>query len=70
MTSTETTAATAAATEPDEPAGWNWVDTCGLIAGAILVVICLDIFTDGRLISRRLRGQPPQEEVPDAGVAE
>lgn len=57
------------APEADEtPAGWNWVDTCGIIAGVVLVVILVDVFTDGRLISRRLKGRPQQpapEEVPN-----
>lgn len=34
------------------------MDTAGLIAGVILVVIVADILTDGRVISRRLRGKP------------
>lgn len=47
--------------------GWNWVDTCGIIAGVVLVVILADVFTDGRLISRRLKGRPAPapEQVPD-----
>lgn len=61
MTSTETPARTA---EPDEQAsGWDAMDTLGIIAGVVLVVIVADIVSDGRLISRRLRsrGQQPQE---------
>lgn len=58
--------------EPEAPTeetapGWNWVDTCGIIAGIVLVVILADVFTDGRLISRRLKGRPAPapEQVPD-----
>ena len=66
MTSTETTPAKPAADA--EPSGWDVMDTVGLIAGALLVVIVIDIVSDGRLISRRLRGPKPApqpEPVPD-----
>ena len=49
-------------TETDEPRGWDWLDTCGILAGVLLVVIVADIFTDGRLISRRLRKPPAPAE--------
>ena len=57
-------------TTPEEtaPDTWNWVDTCGIIAGVVLVVILIDVFTDGRLVSRRLKARPVQpapEQVPD-----
>ena len=60
MTSTETQPAKPAAEEA--PSGWDAMDTLGLIAGAVLVVIVIDIVSDGRLISRRLRGPKPQAE--------
>ena len=59
MTSTETTPATQDA-DTGEPRGWDKMDTLGLIAGVLLVAIVADILSDGRLISRRLRGQPKQ----------
>jgi hypothetical protein len=31
------------------------LDAAGIVAGVILVVIIADIWTDGRLVSRRLR---------------
>lgn len=62
---TETPAKTDPAPEAEQ-SGWGAMDTLGLIAGCILVVIVADILTDGRVISRRLRGQPkqPEAEVP------
>lgn len=66
MTSTETPAVT----EEPEAKGWDWIDTAGLIAGGILLLILADVFTDGRLISRRLRGlqqQPAPEPEPVPG---
>lgn len=50
----------------DQGGGWGAMDTAGLIAGVILIFIVADILTDGRVISRRLRGQPkqPEAEVP------
>lgn len=51
----------------EAPKGWDALDTAGLIAAAILVVILADILSDGRLVSRRLRPRPPQpadEQVP------
>lgn len=48
---------------PDaEPDGWDAMDTLGVIAGVVLVVIVADIVSDGRLISRRLRGTKPAQE--------
>lgn len=62
----ETPAKTTEPAPDAEPGGWGAMDTLGLIAGCILVVIVADILTDGRVISRRLRGQPkqPEAEVP------
>lgn len=61
---TETQApAKPAKAEPDpEPSGWDAMDTLGLIAAAVLIVIVADIVSDGRLISRRLRGPKPAAE--------
>lgn len=65
------TAAPAKPVKPDEgaePGGWDVMDTLGLIAGALLIVIVIDIVSDGRLISRRLRkpqAQPEPEPVPN-----
>lgn len=59
----ETPAKTAEPAAPDaEPGGWGAMDTAGLIAGVILIFIVADILTDGRVISRRLRGQPKPAE--------
>ena len=57
---------TTQADQPEEAKGWDALDTAGLIAAVLLVVIVADIATDGRLVSRRLRPRPPQpaEEVP------
>lgn len=41
-----------------EAAGTGWgkvMDGLGIVAGILLVVIVADIWTDGRLISRRLQ---------------
>jgi hypothetical protein len=46
---------------------FDWVDAVGIFAGIVLIVIVADVFTDGRLISRRLRSprpEPAPEEVP------
>lgn len=55
---------------PDTPAGVNWgrlLDAAGIIAGLLLLVIVADIWTDGRLVSRRLlRQRPDPERAPDA----
>lgn len=65
------TAPAAPAAETDEPAGINWgrvIDGAGILAAGILVLIVADIFSDGRLISRRLlrnREQPPQPDPVD-----
>ena len=64
---TETAAPPAALEADDQPRGWDWLDTAGLIAGAVLIVILADIFTDGRVISRRLgsrQAPAPDPEVP------
>lgn len=55
------------AEQQDEPGGGGWgrvLDTAGVLAGVVLVVIVIDIFSDGRLISRRLR----RERGPDDNV--
>ena len=60
-------AAPAAPEADDQPRGWDWLDTAGLIAGVVLIVILADIFTDGRVISRHLPGRQapaPDPEVP------
>ena len=65
---TTETAAPATPETDDQPRGWDWLDTAGLIAGAVLIVILADIFTDGRVISRRLGSRqasaPDPEPVP------
>lgn len=63
MSSTETTPAD---TDQPEAKGWDALDTAGLIAAVLLVVIVADIATDGRIVSRRLRPRPqqPEAEVP------
>jgi len=59
----------AASGETEAPPAFDWgrvIDGAGICAAVILVVIVADIFSDGRLISRRLmrsREQPPP--VPD-----
>lgn len=43
--------------ELDQPAASGWgrvLDGLGIAAGLVLVAIVIDIFSDGRLISRRL----------------
>lgn len=41
------------------------LDAAGIAAGVVLVVILLDIWTDGKVISRWLtRRKPPEDEVP------
>lgn len=54
------------AEETAEPGAGGWgraLDAAGIAAGVLLVVIVADIWTDGRLISRRLARarRPPQE---------
>jgi hypothetical protein len=51
---------------PDaRPDPWGIVlDTAGIIAGIALVVIVIDVWTDGRLVSRRLARRPRGNEVP------
>jgi hypothetical protein len=72
MTDPQPSAAPPAAGEqtPDqEDTGGGWgraLDAAGVLAGVILVVIVVDIFSDGRLISRRLRRDPdPEQAAPD-----
>lgn len=70
-------AAPAAGTEEDQDQGGVWgriMDGAGIVAGLALGAILIDIFTDGRFISRRLgwrRDEPgdqaPAEPVPDPG---
>jgi hypothetical protein len=47
---------------PVETTGWGRaLDAAGIAAGVLLVLIAVDIWTDGRLISRRLHrggGEP------------
>ena len=63
MSSIETPAQAAAPAA--EPPAWEVMDTLGLLAAVFLVFIVADILSDGRLISRRLRGpRPPAPEVP------
>ncbi len=64
--------------EPDEGGAWGRiVDGAGIIAGVVLAVIVVDIFTDGRFISRRLgwgrRGdddQGAEAPPPESGPAQ
>ena len=50
--------------------GLDWgriLDAAGIVAGLLLAVIVADIWTDGRLISRRLRrngGEPVERDEP------
>lgn len=62
MPSTETPAKPADPPAEDQGGGWGAMDTLGVIAGILLAVIVADILTDGRVISRRLRGQPKPAE--------
>lgn len=68
MTDQQASAAPAAADDQadnqDEPGGgWGRVlDTAGVLAGIVLVAIVIDIFSDGRLISRRLRREPDPDD--------
>jgi hypothetical protein len=43
------------ASPEDEAGGWHWLDTAGIAAGLLLVVIVADVWTDGRVLSRPLR---------------
>lgn len=61
-------AAAQGADDSEDRGAWGRVlDVAGIIAGVLLVVIIADIWTDGRLISRRLMrargdaGQPEQQ---------
>lgn len=53
---------------PDTGVNWGRVlDAAGILAGVFLILIVADIWSDGRLISRRLlRGREQQEPAPDA----
>jgi hypothetical protein len=57
--------------EQDAPPGEgiNWgrvMDAAGIVAGILLIAIVIDVWTEGRFISRRLIRQPPadSEQVP------
>jgi hypothetical protein len=41
------------------------LDAAGFIAGVLLIAICADILTSGRLISRRLQGRNPGDPAAD-----
>lgn len=75
MTDQQASAAPAAADDSSEPdnegGGWGRaLDAAGIVAGLVLAAIIIDIFSDGRLISRRLRrGPDPDQETPDGGQA-
>lgn len=52
-------------TETDGP---NWsrvLDVAGVVAGVALAAIVVDIWTDGRLISRRIAGRGGGEPEPE-----
>ena len=55
--------------------GRNWgrvLDGAGIVAGVVLAAIVIDIWTDGRFISRRLRGgagEPGEGEDDDERAA-
>ena len=54
--------------EAAEDGGRNWgrvLDGAGIVAGVVLAVIVIDIWSDGRLISRRLRGGQAEAEGED-----
>jgi hypothetical protein len=42
--------------EDDAPDWGRLLDAAGIVAGILLLLICADIWSDGRLISRRLHG--------------
>jgi len=46
--------------------GWTWLDTAGLAAGIIVILIAIDVFTHGRLISGRIAGNRPSEPAPES----
>lgn len=48
-----------------EPRGFGWLDAAGVVAGVALIVIVVDILSDGRLISRRLVRRFTPEAAPD-----
>jgi hypothetical protein len=47
----------------EERGAGRLLDAAGIAAGVLIVLICADIWTDGKLISRRLlKVPPPQDE--------
>lgn len=52
--------------EDEQPRWGRALDAAGVVAGVILVAIVIDIWTDGRLISRRLgrRGGDDDDQEP------
>lgn len=64
-TSPDSTGTGAESAEGEEQPRWGRaLDAAGVIAGVVLVAIVIDIWTDGRLISRRLgrRGDDDETE--------
>jgi hypothetical protein len=62
-----------AAAEEEPRDGWGPLDTAGLTAALILLLIGIDIWTDGKLISRRLfksSEAKPEEPPSELRVAE
>jgi hypothetical protein len=54
-------------TDPAAGPSFGWLDWCGLVAAGLLVLILIDIWTDGRFITAHLPGGGPvQEGGPDA----
>jgi hypothetical protein len=52
----------------DNDDGFRWgrvLDAAGAVAGVLLIVICADILTDGRLISRRIMARRPPAPAPE-----
>lgn len=60
--------------EADKDGGGNgpsWVDYAGIAAAVILLVILADVFSGGRVITRRLtRRPPPADPAPDVPAAQ
>lgn len=66
----ETQAPPATEADSGEPGGPDWgrlLDAAGIAAGVLLLVIVADIWTDGRLISRRLQRGPQDGDQGDPG---
>lgn len=68
---TDTQAGTAVAPadggEVEEPPGRDWgqvLDAAGIAAGVVLVLIVVDILTDGKLVSRRLHRKRGDDDQP------